>query len=102
MGFAQVAVPSDYYYAELDGNWGLDGDGLAGEFGSSTAPTGSTGDFGPGGVERTFDAKVGRIPVYSHNPTALAAGVQDLDHILRKTMDYQDADPTTIGWRNTA
>ena len=100
--FAQVAVPSDYYYADLDGNWDLDGDGLAGEFGSSTASTGSTGDFGPGGIERASDALVGRIPVYAHNASALAAGVQDLDHILLKTMNYQDADPLTIGWRNTA
>ncbi|MEE3329206.1 MAG: C25 family cysteine peptidase [Myxococcota bacterium] len=99
--FSQVAVPSDYYYAELDGNWDLDGDGLPGEFGSSTASTGSTGDFGPGGIELEHEARVGRIPVYAHNAAALSQGVQDLDHILTKTMSYQDADPLTIGWRNT-
>ena len=100
--FSQVSVPSDYYYAELDGDWDLDGDGLAGEFGSSTASTGSTGDFGPGGIELDHEAMVGRIPVYTHDAAALAQGVQELDHILLKTMDYQSADAGSIGWRNTA
>lgn len=103
-GFAmvQTAVPSDYYYADVDGNWDLDGDGLYGEFGDFDATAGPTGDFGPGGVDRNHDFAVGRIPVYSGNPTQLAQGVADLDSILAKTMDYQAAPPESIDWRFNA
>ena len=65
--------PSDYFYADLTGNWDLDGDGYYGEY---------PDDFGAGGVDRIPEVYVGRIPVYAGNVTAL-------DSILQKTMDYE-------------
>jgi len=47
--------PSDYYYADLTGNWDLDGDGYYGEWDH---------DFGSGGVDRNWDVLVGRVPCY--------------------------------------
>ena len=66
-------APSDYYYADLTGNWDLDSDGYCGE---------QPDDFGPGGVDRIPELYVGRIPVY-------AGGAAALDRILQKTMDYE-------------
>jgi len=102
--FSQTSVPSDYYYAELDGNWDLDGDGKFGEFGDSGAIGSPTGDFGVGGVEREHELFVGRIPVYSSpsNPSLFQQGILDLDHILGKTIAYQGAQPSSIGWRLSA
>jgi hypothetical protein len=98
----QDPVPTDYYYSDIHGNWDLDGDGLYGEFGNYDAPSGPTGDFGPGGVDRTHEFAIGRIPVYSANPTQLAQDVADLDDILIKTMAYQSAPASSIGWRRSA
>ena len=102
--FTQTSVPSDYYYAELDGDWDLDGDGKFGEFGESTAVGSPSGDFGAGGVEREHELFVGRIPVYSSpsNPGLFQQGILDLDHILAKTITYQSAAPASIGWRLSA
>ena len=72
--------PSDYYYADLTGNWDLDGDGKFGEWGN---------DFGPGGVDRISEIVVGRIPYYGNTA--------DLDSILAKTVAYQNE--TNQEWR---
>lgn len=69
--------PTDFYYAELDGDWDLDGDGLYGEWGVES------GDTGPGGVNASIEVMVGRIPVYDNN-------ISDLDSILNAIMDYQE------------
>ncbi|MAI78542.1 MAG: hypothetical protein CL917_06365 [Deltaproteobacteria bacterium] len=98
----QDPVPTDYYYSDIHGNWDLDGDGLYGEFGDYDAPSGPTGDFGPGGVDRDHEFAIGRIPVYSANPTELAQDVADLDDILIKIMDYQSAPLASIDWRRSA
>jgi len=98
--FSQDMVPSDYYYAELDGDWDLDGDNLYGEFGEAFAAVGTSGDFGPGGIERDHEYAVGRIPVYGG--THYTQDVIDLDHILAKTIAYQHADPDSVAWRNSA
>ncbi|MGV7224076.1 MAG: C25 family cysteine peptidase [Nitrospinales bacterium] len=50
-----AGLPTDMYYAELSGNWDLDGDGFPGEF---------IGDFGPGGIDQFCELEVGRIPYY--------------------------------------
>ncbi len=65
-------APSDYYYADLTGNWDLDGDGYAGE---------ADQDLGPGGPDRYPEVIVGRIPFYG--------SFADLDSILQKTIDYE-------------
>jgi len=72
--------PSDFYYADLTGNWDLDGDGRFGE---------GDNDFGPGGVDRISEVIVGRIPYYGN--------AADLDSILAKTIAYQNE--TNQEWR---
>nr|MBC8460827.1 hypothetical protein [Deltaproteobacteria bacterium] len=75
--------PTDYFYADLTGNWDLNGNGYFGEY---------NGDRGVGGVDFANEVYVGRIPVYS--------GVADLDSVLTKTINYGNA--TSIGWRKNA
>lgn len=74
--------PSDYYYADLTGNWDADGDGFFGEWDD---------DFGANGVDRHWEVRVGRIPFYS--------GSEDLDHILAKIIRYQQETPESAIWR---
>ncbi|MFX1297243.1 MAG: C25 family cysteine peptidase [Promethearchaeota archaeon] len=64
--------PTDYIYADLTGNWNLDGDNFYGEF---------NGDRGIGGVDFAPEVYVGRIPVYNSNYTAL-------DIILQSIIDH--------------
>ncbi len=66
-------TPTDYYYADLTGNWDLDGDGQVAEY---------SDDVGTGGIDWTPEVYVGRIPIYDGN-------VEALDRILRKTISYQ-------------
>jgi len=75
--------PTDYFYADLTGNWDLNGNGYFGEY---------NGDRGTGGVDFANEVYVGRIPVYS--------GVADLDSVLTKTISYGGA--TSITWRKNA
>jgi hypothetical protein len=77
--------PTDYYYAELTGNWDLDGDGKYGEYDH---------DCGPGGADRNCEVVVGRIPYY---------GVMaDLDAILAKIIDYGNTPSADAAWRRKA
>ncbi len=98
-------VLTDYYFAELDGNWDLDGDGHLAEYSvreaqieegspASTHRDNLTDDMGPGGANREAEVAVGRIPFYGQ--------VDELDHILQKTMDYENAPEDSIGWRRSA
>ena len=48
-------APTDYFYADLTGDWDLDGDGYFGEY---------SDDRGAGGVDFANEVYVGRIPVY--------------------------------------
>ena len=75
-------TPSDYYYADLTGNWDLDGDGKVGEY---------PDDEGTGGVDFTPELYVGRIPIYDEN-------VKALDHILAKIVAYA-TDKGDRSWR---
>ena len=72
--------PSDFYFADLTGNWDLDGDGLYGE----------TDDFGTGGIDLAAEVLVGRIPYYGN--------IDDLDYILDKTILYE-ATQSIADWR---
>ena len=79
-------APTDHFYADLTGNWDLDGDGYFGEWGD---------DYGPsGGVDFAQEVTVGRIPVYDGDFSAL-------DDILQKTIDYENGS-TGSGWRTSA
>ena len=75
-------TPSDYYYADLTGNWDLDGDGKVGEY---------PDDDGTGGVDFTPELYVGRIPIYDGNAKAL-------DSILAKIVAYA-TDKGDLSWR---
>lgn len=78
----EIQCPSDMFFAELSGNWDLDGDGKYGEY---------NGDYGVGGADKNCELKVGRIPFYgSYN---------DLDAILQKCIDYDTA-PGNKAWRS--
>lgn len=72
--------PTDFYFAELTGNWDLNGDGVYGQEGV---------DDGTGGVDHFCEIAVGRIPFYG--------SFADLDKILAKTIRYQNE--TDISWR---
>ena len=76
--------PTDGFFADLTGNWDLDGDQYYGENGADTAS---------GGVDFAMEVWVGRIPVYS-------AAYSTLDAILQKIMDYENE--KSIGWRKSA
>jgi len=71
-------TPTDYFYADLTGNWNTDGDNYYGEYAQDT------------GVDFTPEVYVGRIPVYDDDYATL-------DRVLRKTMCYAFSG---TGWRN--
>ncbi|MBD3255521.1 MAG: hypothetical protein GF383_10530 [Candidatus Lokiarchaeota archaeon] len=66
--------PTDYFYADLTGDWDSDDDGYYGEFGTGSSPEDSGVDFGA-------EVYVGRIPVYSSDYTSL-------DNILQNIIDH--------------
>jgi hypothetical protein len=75
-------APTDYFYADLTGNWDLDGDGNFGEY---------PDDDGTGGVDFMNEVYVGRIPVYS--------GVASLDSVLAKIISYDTS--ADLAWRKS-
>ena len=75
--------PTDYFYADLTGNWDLNGDQIFGDY---------RYDRGPGGVDFSPEVYVGRIPVYGADYT-------QLDDILQKIIDYELEG--SIGWRKS-
>lgn len=78
---------TDHYYADLTGNWDLDGDGMYAD----------PGDYLPGGVDFWPDVIVGRIPVYASRD---AGWVAALENILRKSVAYENS--TDRDWRRSA
>jgi hypothetical protein len=76
--------PTDYYYADLTGNWDKNGDGYFGEY---------PDDSGTGGVDFANEVYVGRIPVYNNK-------ISSLDAVLAKTIAYGNS--TDISWRKNA
>jgi hypothetical protein len=80
-------APTDYFYADLTGNWDLDGDQYFGEY---------NGDRGSGGVDFAAEVYVGRIPVY----TGVSGWATTLDNILQKIMDYENS--SDLAWRKSA
>jgi len=75
-------VGSDFYFAELTGNWDLNANGIFGEL---------KGDYGAGGCDVYCEVVVGRIPY--------CGSVADVDHILWKTLDYEQATVPEAWWR---
>jgi len=89
-GKSNVDSPSDYYYADLTGNWDLDGDGFYGEW---PKRNGREGDFGDGGVDRFWEVLIGRIPHYGN--------ISDTDAILERIIAYEKQDETSAQWRTS-
>lgn len=81
--FGNKDAPTDFYFGELTGNWDADGDGKVGEVDDVKAS---------GGIDRDADVAIGRIPVYGGN-----FGV--VDHILQKTIDYENTLASNAQWR---
>ncbi|MCU0857304.1 MAG: C25 family cysteine peptidase [Pontiellaceae bacterium] len=77
--------PTDFYFAELTGDWDLDNDNKCGEY---------LDDYGAGGASRNFDVIAGRIPYYG--------SLTDLDSILSKLVTYAGASSGSIAWRRRA
>jgi fibronectin type 3 domain-containing protein len=75
--------PTDFYYAELSGNWDLNGDGNFGDY---------AGDYGAGGCDKYAELSVGRIPFYGD--------ISALDHILAKIVLYEHT--PNVAWRKKA
>ncbi len=67
--------PTDYYFAELTGDWDLNKNGWFGE---------GKLDLGVGGCDKYAEVAVGRIPVYNGEYAIL-------DAILDKTIAYENA-----------
>ena len=74
-------APTDYFYADLTGNWDLNSDGLFGDYDL---------DRGIGGVDFMNEVYVGRISVYGND-------TDSLDSILEKTINYSSEQNTQ--WR---
>jgi len=81
--------PTDYFYADLTGNWDLNGNGYFGEY------NGDRSTETEQGVDFANEVYVGRIPFYSG-----VMPVSDLDSVLAKTMAYGNA--ASIDWRKSA
>lgn len=75
-------VPTDFYYCDLSSNWDKSGNGQCGE----------QSDLGSGGIDHIAEVSAGRIPVYNND-------YQTLDHILEKTITYENTPSSEIGWR---
>lgn len=77
--------PTDYFYADLTGDWDLDGDTYFGEY---------YGDRGTGGVDFANEVYVGRIPVYGTD-------YGTLDAVLQKIIEYE-TESGDLTWRSSA
>ena len=75
-GSAADRTPTDYFFADLTGNWDSDGDTMYGEFAEDAV------DFGP-------EVYIGRIPVYG-------ADYATLDTILNKIINYDGANKSIM------
>ena len=76
---------TDWPYAEVTGDWDLNGNGQLGETGL---------DDGAGGIEFNPEFHLGRIPVYFGE-------VGDVDAILEKTLDYMNQSGSELDYRKS-
>ena len=77
-----IDTPTDFYYAELTGNWDSDEDGIYGEWYGDWQNE-ETYEYIPGGCEKLADVSVSRIPFYSGVDT-----YADLDMVLLNSIKY--------------
>jgi hypothetical protein len=76
--------PTDFYYADLTGNWDRDGNGVYG----------TVSDFGAGGIDRNWDVLVGRIPHYG--------SAAEADAVIEKIIAYEKQAAADAAWRHRA
>lgn len=74
---------TDYLYADLTGNWDLNGNGRLGETGL---------DEGPGGVDTTVELFVGRMGVYNQD-------LRSLDRVLDNAIKYMNQEGEQLAYR---
>ena len=86
--YQAYVYPVDGFYADLTGNWDIDGNGF---YGNETNDVGAVG-----GVDKVPEVYVGRIPVYTADPSWSAM----LRRIVWKTIKYEQEGYT--GWRQSA
>ncbi len=79
-------TPTDYYFADLTGDWDSDGDGVYGEYGEDN-------------VDFAADVLVGRIPFYKNAAGGPLYG--NVDAIMQKVIDYENA-AGDLDWRLSA
>ena len=84
IGYTCSSVPTDSFYADLDGNWDVDDDGLFGEW-----------DDDYRGIDFQAELIVGRIPVYFEN-------IDELDRILDTAIVYMNAEAKEMDYRKKA
>ena len=77
--YSESQMPTDLYYAGLDGSWDRNGNGIYGEPGDASG----TNDE----ADLAFDVIVGRIPVRSPS---------DADGYVRKLVAYERTTPPTV------
>lgn len=77
-------VPTDFFYADLTGDWDKNGNGVYGDY----------YDYLSNGVSRAYQVAVGRIPFYGN--------IAELDGILSKIQRYENAAVTNRAWRRKA
>ncbi len=75
--------PTDFYFAELTGDWDVDNDGFFGESDDDVEAL--------GGPDMFSEISLGRIPFYGI--------ISDLDHILAKIIAYENERSDTFDWR---
>jgi hypothetical protein len=72
--------PTDYYYADLTGNWDADGDGYFGEAYKVYDVYGENGDLMAGGIDVVPEVVVGRVP-FSNSA--------DVEKYFQKVIEYE-------------
>jgi hypothetical protein len=78
------SLETDYTYANLEGDWDLNGNGRYGEHQL---------DDGPGGIDFLPQIYAGRIPVYFDE-------IAPVDRILSNAISYMNQDPAETGYRS--
>ncbi|TKG94953.1 hypothetical protein EYV94_09565 [Puteibacter caeruleilacunae] len=78
-------IPTDYYYADISGNWDINNNGIVGE----------RSDFKEGGLDGVWDVLVGRLLYYGEN--SVWGKLDDVDVLLRRFIDYDNEED--IDWR---
>jgi len=81
------ALPTDYYFVDLDGEWDKNKNGLLAD----------DGDYGDGGIDGQVDVYVGRIPYYGVD--VKVGNARDVDRMLDRIVRYE-TEQGDLSWRH--